>query len=216
MALLDALEEQQGLILALLGIYTLSIIIGMLLRTLIPGRALARLGENEANQNQQLEKVFGRYRQSLRDGELRTIVICTGLVFAFNLLADLVQFTLLGILIIPVAFVFVIGAALQGISLRGMKASTPVSLILYLLVVTPEWLTYVIATAAGVNIGLSLVTPERQMATSHWQGFLLGLGDALHLYAVIIPILAVQAVAEVLYVRKVLLSGGSGVPLQPY
>jgi hypothetical protein len=87
---------------------------------------------------------------------------------------------------------------------------------LYLLVVTLEWLTYVIATTAGANVGLSLVMPERQAVVSHWRAFLLAWGEVLHMYGVIVPMLGVQAIMEVLYVRKVLLAGGSAIPLQPY
>jgi hypothetical protein len=42
------------------------------------------------------------------------------------------------------------------------------------------------------------------------------LSQAGSLYVVIVAILAVQAVFEILYVRKVLLMGGTGVPLAPW
>ncbi len=79
-----------------------------------------------------------------------------------------------------------------------------------------EWITYVLATAAGVNIGLSALMPKRQSAETRWLAFKRAWSEAGRLYLVIIGILAVQAVFEMLYVRKVLLMGGSGVPLMPY
>ncbi len=91
-----------------------------------------------------------------------------------------------------------------------------ITLCLFLLMGGLEWITYVLATAAGVNIGLSVLMPQRQAAATRWLAFKRAWSEAGRLYVVIIGILAVQAVFEMLYVRKVLLMGGSGAPLMPY
>ncbi|UCF00038.1 MAG: hypothetical protein JSV82_02950, partial [Planctomycetota bacterium] len=79
-----------------------------------------------------------------------------------------------------------------------------------------EWVTYVIGSVAGVNIGLSTLVPRRQGVTSRWKAFKLAWRDAGRLYIIILMVLAFQAVFEILYVRKVLLMGGSAIPLMPY
>jgi hypothetical protein len=101
MVLLSIFERQKGLLVSVLGVYVLSIAVGLIIRRFAPRQLLSHLERDDANKSGQVEKVFGRYRQSLREGDLRTIAICTGLVFTFNLLADFVQFTLLSIFIIP-------------------------------------------------------------------------------------------------------------------
>jgi hypothetical protein len=204
------------LLVIIFSVYTLSITAGLIVRRFVPKQLLSQMERSDASQSQRLEKIFGKYRQALREGDLKAIAVCAGMVFAFNLLANFVQFTLLNILIIPAIFTVIIGGVMQGISLGAVTGSSRLSVILYLSVVAVEWLTYAIATAAGINVGLSLLLPERQAVTSHWQAFLLAWGDVLYLYGVIIPILGVQAVMEVLYVRKVLLTGGTAIPLRPY
>ena len=145
-----------------------------------------------------------------------TNTACSGLVFLINLLGDFIQFTVLSILIVPACFTLGLGGWMQGIGLAGVHASSGLSLGLFLLMGGLEWITYVLATVAGVNIGLSLLMPKRQAAETRWLAFKRAWGDAGRIYLLIAGILAVQAVFEMLYVRKVLLMGGSGVPLMPY
>jgi len=175
--------------------------------------SLARL---EKQQSAQIENVFGRFREPVREGQWDTILACSGLVFLLNLFGDLTQFTVLSILIVPAFFTLGLGGWLQGISLAGVHASSGLSMGLFLLMGGLEWITYVLATVAGVNIGLSVLMPQRQAAETRGLAFKRAWGEAGRLYLVIIGILAVQAVFEMLYVRKVLLMGGSGVPLMPY
>ena len=105
---------------------------------------------------------------------------------------------------------------MQGTGLAGIHGSSLLSVVLFLLMAILEWSTYVIATAAGVNIGLSVIFPKKQGVSSRWQAFKCAWVDAGRLYMIIVLILAIQAVFEILYVRKVLLMGGSGIPLMPY
>ncbi len=183
---------------------------------LMPEKLRAALAAQEARSSQAVEGVFGRFRESVREGDWGTMAACSGLVFLINLAGGFIQFTVLGILIVPAVFTLGVGGWLQGISLAGVHASSALSLGLFLLMGGLEWITYVLATAAGVNIGLSVLMPKRQEADRRWLAFKRAWGEAGRLYLVIVGILAVQAVFEMFYVRKVLLTGGSGVPLMPY
>ena len=166
--------------------------------------------------NPQVERIFGRFRQRVRDGHFGAIALCSFVVFTINTLGNFINFTLAGILIFPIALTLLFGGWMQGISLAGIHASSFLSVFLFLSMCCLEWVTYVIASVAGVNIGLSVVSPKRQGTTSRWKAFKLAWRDAGRLYVIILIILAFQAVFEILYVRKVLLMGGSGVPLTPY
>jgi len=163
-----------------------------------------------------IESIFGRFREPVRNGHLGAIISCSLIVFAINILGNFSSFTLPGIFIVPVAVTLLFGGWIQGISLGGIQASSFTSLFLYLSMGSLEWITYVIATVAGVNIGLSVLMPKRQNTTSRWKAFKLAWRDAGRLYIIIFIILAFQAVFEILYVRKVLQTGGTGVPLVPY
>jgi len=151
---------------------------------------------------EQVEKILGRFRQPLREGKLGTIAICSGLVFTINLLGDYVQFTLSSIVIVPIAFTLLFGGWMQGIGLAGIHGSSFLSVFLFLLVAFLEWVTYVIATAAGANIGLSVIFPKRQAVSSRWRAFKRAWGDAGRLYSIIVLILAAQTVFEILTVER--------------
>jgi len=165
---------------------------------------------------EQIERVFGRFRGPLREGRAGTILTCSGLVFVVNMAGDVLNFTLPGALIVPLPFTLLYGGWAQGLGLAAIHGSSFLSVFLYLLMGSLEWATYVLASVAGLNIGLSVLAPRRQGVASRGAAFRPACGDAVRLYAVIVLILAAQAVMEILYVRKVLLLGGSGVPLAPY
>jgi len=189
---------------------------GVVTSHVMPEKLRTAIAKQEAQSAQGVESVFGRFREPVRQGRWGAIAACSGLVFLLNLSGDFIHFTVLSILILPAFFTIGVGGWLQGISLAGVHASSGLSLILFLLMGALEWTTYVLATVAGVNIGLSVLMPKRQAATTRWLAFRRASGEAGWVYLMIIGILAVQAVVEMLYVRKVLLMGGSGVPLMPY
>jgi hypothetical protein len=172
--------------------------------------------ELDAQGAERVEKIFARFRQPVREGRLATIMMCSGIVFAINLVGNLINFTLPSILIIPILLTLVFGGWAQGIGLAGIHGSSFLSVFLFLLMGALEWSTYIIATAAGANVGLSVIIPKRQAVPSRWQAFKRAWADATRLYVIIVLVLVIQALFEILYVRKVLLSGGSGVPLMPY
>jgi hypothetical protein len=162
-----------------------------------------------------IEGVFGRFREPVREGRPQIIALCAALILSWNLLGGFVGLTLTSIFIVPVVFVLV-GGWNEGVAISQLHASSPISLLLFLLMAGLEWVTYPLATAAGLNIGLFFLWPHRQGAGSRGSAVKLAWRDAARLYLLIAMILAVQSVAEILYVRKVLLLGGSGIPLEPY
>ena len=210
------LKRLKWLILIIAILYAASITAGLITRY-AGGQALVSFVEkSDQNQAQQIEKIFGRFRQPVRDGHLGAIALCSLIVFAVNTFGNFINFTLPGIFIVPVAVTLLLGGWMQGISLAGIRASSFLSMFLFLSMGCLEWVTYVIASVSGVNIGLSILVPKRQVVTSRWKAFKLAWRDAGRLYIIILIILAFQAVFEILYVRKVLLMGGSGIPLMPY
>ena len=174
------------------------------------------LEKSDSQSALQIEKIFGRFREPVREGHLGMMALCSLIVFAINTLGNITNFTLPGIFIIPAAVILLIGGLMQGISFGGIHGSSFISLFIFLLIVCLESITYVIATVAGVNVGLSILMPKRQKVKSRWKAFKLAWRDAGCLYIVILVILAFQAVFEILYVRKILLMGGSGIPFAPY
>jgi hypothetical protein len=164
-------------LIAVVGLlYVVSIGAGIVTWRLMPTAWPDSLTKEEQNKNEQIEKVFARFREPVREGQWRAVLTASGLVFLVNLFAAFSQLT----------------------------------------VVSLEWITYPLATVAGLNLGLSVLFPKRQAATSRWLAFQQAWRDAGRLYLVIAMILAGQAGCEIFYVRQVLLHGGSGVPLAPY
>lgn len=197
-------------------LYLLSITAGLITRFAGDGVFVSFVEKMDEGRNEQVEKIFGRFRQSVRDGDLKTIVLCSLIVFGVNTLGSITSGTLPSIFILPIGVTLLFGGWVQGISLGSIQASSFISLFLFLLMGCLEWSTYVISSVVGVNIGLSVLIPKRQGVVSRWKAFKLAWRDAGRLYVVIVIILAFQAVFEVLYVRKVLLMGGSAIPLMPY
>lgn len=108
------------------------------------------------------------------------------------------------------------GGWIIGISLASLHGSSFLSVFLYLLMVGLEWITYVVSAGAGANIGLAILSPKRVGCSFRAEAFKRIVREAGRLYVLIISVLAVQAVFEILYVQKVVLIGGTGIPLMPY
>ena len=196
-------------------LYAASIGAGIVTWRLMPTAWPDNLTKEEQNKNEQVENIFGRFREPVREGRFGAVLTASGLVFLINLFGVFSQFTVLATLILPAPFLGVAGW-MQGMSLAQIHGSSFFSVFLYLAMGSLEWITYPLATVAGLNVGLSVLFPKRQATTSRWLAFKQAWRDAGRLYLVIAMILAVQAVCEIFYVRQVLLHGGSGVPLAPY
>jgi hypothetical protein len=208
------LTRLKWLTLIIAMLYIASIATGLVTRSVGGEFFTSFVEESDSQSAPQIERIFGRFREPVREGHLGTIALCSLIVFAINTLGSILRF-IGNIFIVPVVNLFFCGWMI-GISLGGIEASSFISLLLFLTMCGLEWCSYVISSVAGVNIGLSVLMPKRQGVASRWKAFKLSWRDAGRLYIIILTILAVQAVFEILYVRKVLLMGGSGVPLQPY
>jgi hypothetical protein len=203
-------------LIAVVGVlYVTSIGAGIVTWRLMPTAWPDSLTKEEQNKHEQIEKIFGRFREPVREGQWGAVLTAGGLVFVINLFAAFSQFTVLSTLIVPAPFLGLAGW-MQGMSLAQIHGSSFVSVFLFLLMGSLEWITYPLATVAGLNVGLSALFPKRQATASRWVAFKQAWRDTGRLYLVIAVILAVQAVCEIFYVRQVLLHGGSGVPLAPY
>jgi len=211
----DTVSRLKTLIAVVGLLYIASIGAGIVAWRLMPTAWPDSLTKQERDKNEQIEKVFGRFREPVREGQWGAVLTASGLVFLINLFADFSQLTVLSILIVPASFLGLTGW-MQGMSLAQIHGSSFLSVFLYLFMESLEWITYPLATVAGLNVGLSALLPKRQATNSRWLAFKQAWRDAGSLYLVITVILAVQAVCEIFYVRQVLLHGGSGVPLAPY
>jgi uncharacterized membrane protein SpoIIM required for sporulation len=210
-----AYKKRGILLITIAVIYLLSLATGLTTGFRGPEPLKFWIEKQEQSQSEQIEKIFGRFREPVRTGEIGAIIKCISIVFGFNLLGG-VTHTISSIFILPVFFYLVFGGWMQGISLTSLHGSSFLSIFLFLLMGSLEWSTYVITVAAGVNIGLSVIFPKRFDTPSRWQAFKSAWCEAGKLYVIVIIILAIQAIFEILYVRKVLLMGGTGVPLLPY
>lgn len=209
------LMRLQTLIIVIGFMYVLSLTAGAITGYSAVNTLHSYLAEQDEKKSAQIEKLFGPFREPVRQGQITTMAACTGSVFLLNMLGALLSI-LSSIFFVPILFTLVFGGWCQGMCVAQAHASSFLSLFLFLFMGGLEWITYPLATVAGLNIGLSFLFPKRQQVTSRWLAFKLAWRDAGRLYLFIALILAVQAVAEILYVRKVLLMGGSGVPLMPY
>ncbi|HUW82901.1 MAG TPA: hypothetical protein VMZ31_08900 [Phycisphaerae bacterium] len=200
--------------LIVLALYSTSVVAGAITYQ-IGGQDVAASVQESDDQIAALESTFGAYRAPIRDGVPSAILTVVAIVFATNLCTNVLNFTAPGALILPLGFLLFAGWN-QGVSIASLTASSAGSLLGFLAVLGLESGTYVLAAAAGLNAGLSFLMPARQGARSRWRGFGRGWRDALRFYAVIVGTLAAQALLEVMYVRQVLLAGGTGIPLRPY
>ena len=212
--ILANLKNQSKLITLITVCFVLSLLIGMATAKWGPEPITSWLTAADTNANEQIEKIFGRFRESVREGELGTMATCMLIVFGINTFGSMTN-TISTIFIFPLAFQ-VFGWWIIGLSLPGLQGSSFLSVFLFLLMAGLEWSTYVLSASAGTSIGLAVLSPKRVECSSRWSAFKHALAQAGSLYVVIVFILAIQAIFEILYVRKVLLMGGSGVPLAPW
>lgn len=124
--------------------------------------------------------------------------------------------TVMSAFILPLVLTLVYAGFSQGAAFTEIKkGSTRWSVFLYCIVGGLEWVTYPLANFAGLIIVTGFVMPI-------FTGVLIGgsllnaIIDVGHVYCIIMAFLLIQAPLELLYVRKVLQSGGTGIPLEPY
>lgn len=195
-------------------LYFLILSVSLIVHFLNPERN--SITSSDENQLQQIERIFGRFREPVREGYIGAILLCCLMIFSINTLGNVLTHTIPCIFLIPVVTKLFKCAWIQGMAISSLQASSSMSSTLFLIMIFLETLGYIIASVAGTNIGFSILIPKIQGVTSRWMAFKLGCVDAGRLYIIIALILAVQAIWEILYVRKVLLMGGTGIPLTPY
>lgn len=213
-AIRESLKQESKLITMIAGGFIVSLLGGMALAKWGPESIASRITQEDAAGIEQVEKIFGRFRDPVREGELGAMTTCMLIVFGVNTLGSLMR-SMSTVFILPLGFLFLSGLTI-GASLQSLEGSSFLSVFLFLLMVGLEWATYVLSAAAGTSIGLAVILPKRVGCSSRRTAFKRTLGQAGNLYTVIVVILGIQAVFEVLYVRKVLLMGGTGVPLAPW
>ena len=197
------------------GLYIISILFGVFLKTRIPAKITAFNRTGDTKKLAQTEKVFGKYREGVKGGNAGVMLKCTGIVFSLNTLGGLMN-TVMSVFILPLVLTLVYAGFSQGVAFTEIKqGSTRWSVFLYCIVGGLEWVTYPLANFAGLIIVTGFVMP---IFTGVQVGgsLLKAIFDVGHVYCIIIAFLLIQAPLELLYVRKVLQSGGTGIPLEPY
>ena len=172
-------------------------------------------GAAEEAQYEAVEGIFGRFREPVREGDIAAIALCAVIILAINLTGAVMR-TVGSVALVPIAFGLLLTGWQIGRFLPTLTGSSHLSVFLFVLMAALEWTGYVISAAAGANIGLGIILPQRFDTPSRWAAFKMSLREAGWMYVAIVAVLSVQAVFEILYVRKVLAMGGTGVPLGPY
>ncbi len=202
----------RGLIFLCALVFLLSMLLGLAIQAFAPKPA----DTGREAQNAAIEKIFGPYRVPVREGQPGPMAVCMGMVLGINLLGCVLR-TIPCILVFPALTDLAPGGLEIGRSLPFLHGSSWLSVPAFLAMAALEWCCYVLSAAAGANLGLALVLPRLKSGSeSRWEAFRRAFKESLKLYVLIGAILAVQASVEILYVRQVLLQGGTGVPLAPY
>lgn len=202
----------RGLIILCATLFFGSLIVGFVCQRVAPFEQ----NESEAQaQYAQIEKIFGPYRVSVRDGQAGAIIRCTAMIFGCNLLGCILR-AVSGTLVIPALALIPTGVDV-GRAVANLHGTSWYSVAAFLAMVGLEWCGYILSAAAGANIGLALVFPKLKAGGGARRDALRqAIRQSRSLYLVLGLILGIQAVAEIFYVRKVLLMGGTGIPLMPF
>ena len=211
-SIIEVLKSHSLLFSIVISLYLLFIIFGIIIGKRKPKFLVIFLKTRTEQGQKQIEKIFGKYRDSVRNGKVSTILKCSFIVFGLNTLG-LIQNTILSALLIPLVLQLGFAAIMQGISFSETKGSSLFSLLSYYFVGGLEWITYPLANFAGILFTSSIIT-----SIINKRNILL-LDNFSNVISVLFPcviILFFQGFLELLYIRKVLVNGGTANPLQPY
>ena len=197
------------------GLYILSILTGLFFKNRLPVKCMEFIRNGDAKKTKQTENIFGKYHERVKSGNFLVMLKCTGIVFGFNTSGALMN-TVMNIFVLPIVLTMLYSGVLQGISFTEIKkGSTRWSVLLYCIVGGLEWITYPLSNYAGLLITSAILSSIIYGITFGSSIVTAGI-DVISVYAIIVVLLLIQAPLELLYVRKVLKSGGSGIPLKPY
>lgn len=206
------LLECRGLVILCTALFVGSLIVGFISQRASPVQQ--DRSETKA-QCAQIEKIFGPYRESVRDGQVAAIIVCAAMILGCNLLGCILR-TVSSILVLPALALIPAGMAI-GRAVADLHGSSWFSLFAFVVMVGLEWCGYILSTAAGTNLGLALVFPKfKTGGVTRREAFRRAVRQSWRLYFLLGLILGIQAITEIFYVRKVLLMGGTGIPLMPY
>lgn len=214
---LASASHMRLLLLTLCAVFLCSTVSGLIhefsVKSPVPRMGLAG---GDAARNAATEQVFGRFRTPLREGSFTTFLCVSAIICGVNTISVLTSLTIPGALLVPGVVILGYTGWQQGMEFASLGASTFGSMLGFLWVVGLESSAYVLGAAVGVNFALAVLFPSWAGVQTRKTAFHKSLVTALKLYSLIVAILILQAVSETLYVRQVLLHGGSGVPLAPY
>ena len=87
-----------------------------------------------------------------------------------------------------------------GILISGTETNTVMPIVFYGTFVL-EFGAYCISSAAGTDLGLSLLTPNRKGAATRKEAFLMAARDGVRLYVLVIIVLFVAAIWEMTWLH---------------
>ncbi len=194
------------------GLYVFLIIVGILFREHFPKWLNSFISTAQKQKIEQTEKHFGKYREDVKKGNPLTIIKCALIVFSLNSLL-VIQNIILSALIFPLVLQLGFLAISQGKAFSETKGSSFYSIFWYYLIGGLEWITYPLGISAGVFLTAGMIS----MFLLHQPFSVMGLLiDVMSIFVFCISILFIQSFLELIYIRKVLKHGGTGIPLQPY
>lgn len=194
------------------GIYAFLIIVGILFRKHFPKWLNSFISIAQKQKIEQTENKFGKYREDVKNGNILTIIKCSLIVFSLNSLL-VIQNIILSALLLPLILQLGYVAIAQGKAFRETKGSTFLSVFWFYVIGGLEWITYPLAISAGVFLTTGMVSTY----ILHQPLSVIGLlNDVMSIFIFCISILFVQSFLELIYIRKVLKHGGTGIPLKPY
>lgn len=84
----QTVSERHHLLLIIGGLYVLSITAGLATGFLGPSTLESWVEKQYQGQYEQIEKIFGNFRQPVLEGNLAAIGTCAGIIFGLNLLGS--------------------------------------------------------------------------------------------------------------------------------
>jgi len=189
---LNVIKRIKKLLLVMVVVYTVSFIIGYFT---VPLGFYSTPEREEVIRNVLTQEPLKSVGQAIVLGDLLTAILLTFLT-NFGVGAFLTT-TLTGIFFPIPILVSIYRGWLIGLLYYEIFKSLPLTVVAVGTLIF-EWGGYVLSSAVGVNIGLSLLFPSRYRLTNRFEAFKEAWKDAGRIYPIILVLLVVGAVWEVL------------------